>query len=381
MVKTKILFISTKSVIGGAQRYIVDLVDYLPKDEFEVAVAAGGSGHLASKIRERGIPYYEIRGLGRNINAFQDVISFFSILALLLKLHPDIVHLNGSKVTVTGAIAGRIAGTKKIVASTHGWPFLEDRPHWQRKFLESIARFGARFQSAIICVSEFDYHIGVQYKIAPEKKLILIHNGVDPAKHIFLERSVARERLLRHENMPVNRKYFIVGTIAEYTKNKGLDYIVEAAPHIISVNPNVIFFLVGWGGDKERLRYHIETHDLQKNIFLVDYLPEAFSYLKAFDLFLLASVKEGFAYTLLEASLAQLPLVATRVGGNPELVSNLNNGILIEPTSPDEIINAVSHFIRRPKDKIRFGENARKKAVEDFSITTMLEHTKQVYLF
>ena len=381
MVKKRILFISTKSVLGGAQRYIVDLVDYLPKDEFEVVVAAGGSGHLASKIRERGIPYHRIRGLGRDISGFHDFVSFFSILALLLKLHPDIVHLNGSKVTVTGAIAGRIAGTKKIVSSTHGWPFLEDRPHWQRKLLESIARFGARFQDTIICVSEFDYHIGVQYKIAPEKKLILIHNGVDPAKHIFLERSVARERLLRHENMPVNCNYFIVGTIAEYTKNKGLDYIVEAVPHIVSINPNVIFFLVGWGEDKERLRHHIETHDLQKNIFLVDYLPEAFSYLKAFDLFLLASVKEGFAYTLLEASLAQLPLVATRVGGNPELVSNLNNGILIEPTSPDEIINAVSHFIRRPKDKIRFGENARKKVVEDFSITTMLEHTKQVYLF
>ncbi|HLC77258.1 MAG TPA: glycosyltransferase, partial [archaeon] len=95
---------------------------------------------------------------------------------------------------------------------------------------------------------------------------------------------------------------------------------------------------------------------------------------------LLASVKEGFAYTLLEASLAQLPLIATRVGGNPELVSNLNNGILIEPMLPGEIINAISHFILHPKDKIRFGENARKKVMEDFSITAMLEQTKHAYL-
>ena len=71
--KKKILYISTKSVLGGAQRYIVDLADYLPKNEFEIAVAAGGRGPLAIKMNERGIHYYEIRGLDRDISAFKDI--------------------------------------------------------------------------------------------------------------------------------------------------------------------------------------------------------------------------------------------------------------------------------------------------------------------
>lgn len=379
MVKKRILFISTKSVLGGAQRYIVDLVDYLPKDEFESAVAAGGVGHLATKIRDRGISYYEIRGLSRNVNLFHDIISFFQILSIIGSVRPDIIHLNGSKVAITGAVAGRLMGVKKIIASTHGWPFLEDRPHWQRSIIKKFTKIGAIFQDLIICVSEFDYRIGIQYAIAPQKKLILIHNGVDPAKNVFLERSVARERLLRRENMPPHKNYFIVGTIAEYTKNKGLNYIVEAAPHIVSINPHILFFLIGWGDHEERLKHHIETHDLQKNVFLINYLPEAFSYLKAFDVFLLASVKEGFAYTLLEASLAELPLVATRVGGNPEIVENLKNGLLIEPTSPEDIINAISYLFLHPKEKTRLGEYARKKVVNDFSITTMLKETKTAY--
>lgn len=379
MVKKKILFISTKSVLGGAQRYIVDLIDYLPKDAFEPAVAAGGKGHLATKVRDHDIPYYEIRGLSRNINPFRDIVSFFQILSIIGSVRPDIIHLNGSKVAIIGAIAGRLMGVKKIIASTHGWPFLEDRPHWQRVVIKRLTKIGASFQDSIICVSEFDYQIGIQYAIAPRKKLILIHNGIDPAKHVFLERSVARERLLRHETMPTHKNYFIVGTIAEYTKNKGLNYIVEAAPHIVSINPNILFFLIGWGRDQERLKHHIETHDLQKNVFLIDYLPEAFSYLKAFDIFLLASVKEGFAYTLLEASLAEVPLVTTRVGGNPEIVENLKNGLLIEPTSPEEVINAISYLFLHPKDRTRLGAYARKKVVNNFSITTMLERTKAAY--
>ena len=90
-------------------------------------------------------------------------------------------------------------------------------------------------------------------------------------------------------------------------------------------------------------------------------------------------IKEGFAYTLLEASLAELPIITTRVGGNPEIIENLKNGLLIGPASPEELINAVSHLMRNPENRTSFGKEARVKAIRDFSIRAMIDMTANVY--
>lgn len=376
--KKKILFISTKSAWGGAQRYIVDLIDNLSRTSFDIEVAAGGMGPLAQKIRERDVPYHQIPDLEKNINLLKDFFSFFAILKILRKTRPDVLHLNSSKASILGAIAGRLLGIQKIVSSTHGWPFLEDRPLWQRILIKLLTKIGALFQDTVICVSQFDYDIGIHAHIASSKKLVPIHNGIDPSRHPFLERSRARESLFKKiQKEPKN--YFIIGSIAEYTKNKGLFYLIEAAAHIVIVEPRTIFFLIGWGEEKQFLEHEIARLHLEKHVFLIEYLPEAFSYLKALDIFILPSIKEGFAYTLLEASLAELPIIATRVGGNPEVIENLKNGLLIRPASPEEIIYAVSYLMRAPEERVLFGGEARKKVVRDFSISKMVGLTADVY--
>ncbi|MEK7576465.1 MAG: glycosyltransferase family 4 protein [Patescibacteria group bacterium] len=376
--KKKILFLSTKSVLGGAQRYIVDLVDYLPKDSYECVVAAGGTGAFSAKIVDRKIPYHSIKNFTRDINFITDIKAFFEILKLIKKIKPDILHLNSSKASFLGAIAGTLAGVPKIISSTHGWPFLENRPRWQRKFLRALTRFESRFANTIICVSEFDYATGVKERIAPAKKLVQIHNGIDASRHLFLEKSLAQEKLFSKAGVP-QKNYFVVGSIAEYTKNKGLLYLIEAAAHIITIEPRALFLLVGWGEEKKFLEDQIAYRQLTNHVFLIDYLPEAFTYLKAFDVFILPSNKEGFAYTLLEASLAELPIITTRVGGNPEIIENLKNGLLIRPGSPEEIINSISHLLKDASDRVALGQEARKKVMRDFSITSMIALTEAAY--
>ncbi|MEK7630475.1 MAG: glycosyltransferase family 4 protein [Patescibacteria group bacterium] len=376
--KKRLLFVSTKSVWGGAQKYIIDLVDYLPRDRFDIMLAAGGSGPLRVKAMERGIPFYEIGDLERNVNPLKDIFAFFRLITLFRRLKPDIVHLNSSKASAMGALAGRIAGVPTIVSSTHGWPFMEERPRWQKKTLKLLVKFGALFQDSIICVSDFDHAIGLHERIAPAHKLIAIHNGVDVKKHIFLDRQKARDILIAKAGLHI-KPSFVVGTIAEYTKNKGLGYLLEAAAHITKVDAHAVFFLIGWGEDEQFLENEIMRRHISGNVFLIDYLPEAFTYLKALDIFVLPSIKEGFAYTLLEASLAEIPIIATRVGGNPEIVENLKTGILVNPRSPEEIINAVSHLLREANDRKIFGEEARKKVIRDFSIQSMVTLTAGVY--
>ena len=377
--KKKILYLSTKSARGGAQRYIIDLIDYLPPDRFDIMVAAGGRGPFASKVIERRIPYFEIRGLDRDISPFRDFSSFFQLIRLIRRVRPDIIHVNGSKVSVLGAIAGRILGVPRIISSTHGWPFLEERPTWQRSILRIAVRIGSLFQDSIICVSELDYEVALGEHIAEPPKFTQIHNGVDPKKHLFLERNEARQKLFAREDI-IPKDYFIIGTIAEYTKNKGLYYLIEAVHNMINIQDNILVLLMGWGEEKEFLQKNIELHQLEKHIVLVDFLPEAFTYLKALDVFIFPSIKEGFAYALLEASLAELPIVATNVGGNPEIIENFKNGLLINPRSPQEIINAIAHLVRNPDVCINLGKAARKKVIEKFSIESMVRQTEELYL-
>jgi len=103
MAQKTILYIITKSVWGGAQKYVRDLATGLPKDKFEVIIAAGGRGLLAQKIIKAGIPYFEIKGFQKNINIFKDIFAFFEILSLLFKTKPDLVHVSSAK---AGGIAG-----------------------------------------------------------------------------------------------------------------------------------------------------------------------------------------------------------------------------------------------------------------------------------
>lgn len=132
MAKKSILFIVTKSVWGGAGKYVYDLATNLSPD-FNVSVAAGGKGELFSRSNQAGIPYFRIRGFQRQVNIFKDILATWEIGWLLFRLRPDIIHVNSSK---AGGIVGLAAkkyqlfAFKKIrlVFTVHGWAFNEERP-------------------------------------------------------------------------------------------------------------------------------------------------------------------------------------------------------------------------------------------------------------
>ena len=117
----------TKATWGGAQRYVHDLALSLPRNQFESMLAYGQGGRLSETLANQSFPVYPISGLGRDIALVSDVMAFFAIARLLRKIRPDVLHLNSSKAAALGALAGRLAGTSRIVFTVHGWPFKEDR--------------------------------------------------------------------------------------------------------------------------------------------------------------------------------------------------------------------------------------------------------------
>ena len=358
----KILFIITKSVWGGAQKYVHDLAVNLPQDQFEITVAGGGQGMMAEKIMSAGLPYLEIKSFQRDLNFWKEIVSFFEILKILFKIKPDVVHVSSSKAGGTAGVASFVYSVIKKTArlfrmtfpydregekvslfsdslikifTVHGWAFLENRSRWQVWLIKLASKITCLFYGKIICVSRNDYTSAIKNKIAPARKMVVIHNGINPADYNFQDRT---------------EKEFTVGTIGEATKNKGHKYLIEASKNFPDIKLNII-----------------------------SGVPNASIYLKNFDIFVLPSLKEGLPYVILEAGLAGLTVIASNVGGIPEIIENEKDGLLVPSANSKELAAAIKKLVENKVLRENLAKNLHEKIKKEFSLEKMLKETISLY--
>ncbi|MEK7121056.1 MAG: glycosyltransferase [Patescibacteria group bacterium] len=373
----KILYLITKSNLGGAQRYVLDLSKMAKNKGFEVVVGAGGEGELKQKIESLGLKFITIKGLDRNINFFKDLKSIFSVWKVIKEEKPDVVHFNSSKMGL-GILIARIQKLffkypKNIIFTAHGWPFNEPRSYWQIKIIWILSWFSVLFSNITITIASFDFEKTKKMPFV-KKKVVYIPNGI--GEIIFLDRDTARENLTSISSYKFGEQTE-VGTVAELTKNKGLKYLVETAERARDLP--VHFFIIGDGEDKEKLENMIRERGLQNKITLSGKIDEARKYLKAFDIFLLPSVKEGLPYVLLEAGLAKLPVIATSVGGIPEVIEDMKTGILVRKKDPHEIETAIRYVLENKENADVFKTALKEKVANNFNLDNMAEETFKLY--
>ncbi len=378
--RKKILYCITKGNWGGAQRYVYDLATSLPKDLYEVSVLIGADGQLINKLQTRGIKTILLGNLSRDIHIFQDLIAFFKLLKIFQKEKPDIVHLNSSKMGFLGALAARFVGIPKIIFTGHGWAFNEGRSQIQKKFIYFLHLITVTLAHKTIAVSEQTKN---QIKNKHnDSKIIVIRNCID--KIDFIDKEKAREIILK--KMPPDldlKKRFWLGTISELHKNKGLKYIIEAIHELEaeSDDPSTlpILIIIGDGEIREKLQERIDRYDLQNTVFLVGRIDDAQKYLKAFDIFTLTSITEALPYALLEAGQAGLPIIATNVGGIPEIIDDMKNGILVRPKEPEEIQKIITFLLKNPEKMTLLGKNIQEKVLLEFNKEIMFKKTLMMY--
>ncbi len=309
MKKKKILFLITKATWGGAQRYVFDLATHLPKDEFEPVVAYGQSGILSQKLRVAGIRTCELSALQRDVLFVNDVRGFFQIWSLLRAEKPDSIHLNSSKAAALGALAARLAGIERIIFTAHGWPFKERREAFTRAFIYFVSWLTGILSHRIIVVSKTDEQLGREMWLLRPK---IHHIPIGIEAPTFIPRDEAEREIEKKTDYPLGPGVRIV-TIAELTPNKGLRYAIQAMELLQEDHPDWTYTVLGEGEERFRLTDSIWELGLQERVLLPGFLENAAQYLKAFDIFLLPSIKEGMPYVLLEAAAAGLPIVTTDV--------------------------------------------------------------------
>ncbi len=372
--KTKILYVITKGVWGGAQKYVYSLAVNLPKDQFEAVVVCGQGGILKEKLLEQNIRVIEINNLKRDISIIEEIKSFFTLYKILQSEKPDALHLNSPKASGLGALAGRLLGVEKIIFTAHGWTFNEDRSFLSKSIIWLLSWVTIIFCHKVIVIASKEKAQALNIPFVGRSKIELIRNGIE--KIDFLEKIEARKKLLPSLSQNYESDTVWIGTIAELHKNKSHSYLITI---LSKVNHPFVCIIIGEGEERKKLEKLIATYRLEEKIFLVGFKEQASTYLKAFDIFTLISIKEGLPYGILEAGLASLPVIATRVGGIPDIIDSNTTGLLVSPENIHQTRDALEHLIENPEQRLEFGKNLHEKVEKEFSLEQMLEKTIKLY--
>ena len=213
------------------------------------------------------------------------------------------------------------------------------------------------------------------------EKIVKIHNGINAEKLEFFSREEARKKLSeKSPTFDIQQSTFVIGAIANFYKTKGLEYLIKAA-HLLNTKyklQDTSYVIIGDGKQRKKLESLIKKNKLENQVFLLGKIPDAYKFLRAFDIFVLPSLKEGLPWVILEAMASETPILATKVGALPEMIENEKQGILIEPKNSQELAEKISWLLSHRTEAEDMTLKAEEKVKKEFSIKEMLDKTKRL---
>jgi sugar transferase (PEP-CTERM/EpsH1 system associated) len=350
--------------LGGLENGVVNLINQSNPDRFSHEICCiKRSGKSKDRLNFK-IPIFVMNKRDRN-----DWKTIIRLVKLIRKQRPDIVHTRNWG-TSDGILAARLAGVRKVVHSEHGWSMSDPTgKNVRRKIVRRVFSIGV---SKFVAVSEdmgrwLHEDIGIR-----RKKIQVIINGVDIHKFTPAIRNVAKNRLRLNGDV-------IIGTVARLDPIKRHDILLKAFSEAIEEYPNARLLVIGDGPEKQKLEKIWQNLPNQNQItFLGERLDIAQLY-QSMDVFVLASQNEGISNTILEAMASGLPVIATSVGGNREVVTPYKTGLLVPPVNVEALKNAILYYIENPEEREKHGKNARIDAVKRFSLEKMSKKYESLY--
>jgi len=378
MPKKKILFVITQGQWGGAQRYVFDLAVNLAKN-FDITVAVGepdGPKDLQQKLGKGNIPVIQLNHLIRSISPWHDVLAIFELAKLYKKCGANLVHLNSSKASIVGSFA-KLIHPVLLIYTVHGWVFDEPMSNIKRWLYIQLEKIGAKFKDKIIVLSKKELETAKNILKIQEQKLAAISHGIAPIEKKYTKEE-ARKILQEKINRAIPDSAIWFGTVANFYKTKGIDILLDA----ITIQKNNIkdahFILIGDGPEKDNLLKTIEKNNSKDNVHIAGWTDDAASLMVAFDYFLLPSRKEGYPYTILEATIQKIPIIATTVGGIPEIIEDKKTGILVEKENTRTLSEAIIFALNNPEKMKELAENNFSKQKKD-GLEIMIQKTISLY--
>lgn len=371
MVKRRVLFISASDpgVFGGQEVQTLSLMSGL-KGEYEFYLVAG-DGTFVKRAKEIGVRVSILPLRQKNL-----LRSVAQVRQVIRQERIDIVHTLEVRGSLIGRLAARYAGERpKLVTTRHELFF---SPHFstsvrlRRWFYLLLERLTAKRTDLFIAVSQATKNELVRYGKVASAKVNIIYNGVDRQA---IEAAIHKSPL---PDIGVKAD-MVVGWVGRLVFDKGLADLIVASKSVLHKYPGALFVVIGDGPERASLEAEVGSSGLAEHFRFPGYQANVYPYLARFDIFVLTSYHESLPLGILEAMALGKPVVATRVGGVPEVVEDGESGILVSPGKPSELSAAIEKLLGDTGLRERMGKRGREIVDNKFNIELMLEQTGEAY--
>lgn len=376
--KKKIVIMS-EALGGGVRRHIIDLIENLDKDIFEIYFIFN-LDRADSIIKEK---IHDMRALGINlieIDSFKkkiginDIRAYKEIYTVLKKINPDIIHCHSSKAGVLGRVVAKVLRIKQVYYTPHAYYFQNPELSTIKKrvyiLVETI--LSKYFTTMTINVSNGEKEIALRSKLDKEEKFCVVYNGIEESTRTKSKNI----NILREFN--INKDDIVIGVIARLNDQKDPHTFIDIAKKVREVNDKIKFIYVGDGNLYDEISNRIHTENID-NVILAGFRSNIEDFLNTFDIFLTTALYEGMPYSLIEALRTGLPIVATDVIGNNEIVMENINGHLFKTKKVDDAVKIILEIINLNKicnmsiQSLLYYEKM-------FSIDNMIKNYESLYL-
>ncbi|WP_159931248.1 glycosyltransferase [Oceanicoccus sp. KOV_DT_Chl] len=363
--KLHLLQITHDLDFGGLQQVIYNICRTIDRDQFEVSVLClRAKGCFTEDVEALGIPVYCIAPPSGSTDYFL----FLKVAKLLRKLKIDVVHTHNTQPFIDGTLGALLAGTKTIVHTDHA----RDFPDKTRYMIAEW--FMSQFAYRVVGCSEHTSENLHKFEKISKQKIVTIENGIDPSRfNISIDTDAKRLALGINQSGP------IIGLAVRHSKQKGICYLLDAMPFVISKIPNITLLIAGSGELTETLKSQAQRLGLNENVKFIGPRLDIPELLQLFDLYVLPSLWEGLPMVILEAMAAGCPVLATDVGGNYKAIENGVNGCLVEASCSESLAHNIVELLTDPKTLTQYREQSFEKFNKHYSAHIMTSRYMRLY--
>jgi glycosyltransferase involved in cell wall biosynthesis len=364
--KKNLLHVTFDMRIGGTEQVIRNLVETTDQSIFNVSILCieAPIGPFGEFLSRKG---FKIDTIARK-EGF-DLALIFKIRKYLKQNKIDILHCHQYTPWVYGALASWLTG-RKIIFTEHG-RFYPDQSSWKRRYINP---FLARITDHITAISKATKQALVDFEFLHSDKIEVIYNGI-----VGFDANPQQSDKLRKE-LKIPQETLVLGTISRLDPIKNHGLLINAFAEVLDKYPNCLLLIIGDGETRDELENLVINLNISKRVIFTGYKPSPVDYLQLMDIFLLTSLSEGTAMTLLEAMSLAKPCIVTGVGGNPEIIEDKLNGFVTPSEDQPSLVQACVTILNDKNLREYLGKNAFERFKQEFTAKVMQKNYQRIYL-
>jgi glycosyltransferase involved in cell wall biosynthesis len=351
----------------------------LDADTFDITLITGCSHHLTKKT-EAFLENFKGRiitvpGLQRDVHPWRDLVAFVNIYRLLRKERFDIVHTHTAKAGTLARIASWLTGGAKVVHTSHGHNFYGYFGSVKSRLIVVAERALTHITDKLTALTELEKEDLNAYGVSGPERVAVINSGLE----LDLYREVSVDKVQKRNELGIRQDTVLISLIARLEPVKGPEYFVRAAHLVGKKFPGVEFLIVGEGSLRNQLEKQCKSLKIIDKVIFTGWREDIPQILKTLDIVVLPSLNEAVGRTLIEAGACGKPVVATRVGGIPEVVKDGESGLLVPPCDAYELSLALITLIEDKQKRLDMGAAAKQWIDDKFSASRMVGRFSDLY--